>query len=152
MLVGHKEERELVNGPIDVKRTVLVVDDNPQIAKIVAIKLRLSGYSTLSASRGVEALELLRTQKPDLVLLDIFMPDMSGLEVIEKARTFTATPILAFTAREDIIKVAIEKGANGFVEKPFDPDQLIETIGAVLSTLSRPESGGGKAPTRELWS
>jgi DNA-binding response OmpR family regulator len=114
------------------KKRVLIVDDEPQIGKIFGIKLTLSGYDVLSTTSGAEAIELVRTQKFDVMLLDILMPEVTGLDVLDEVRTFSQIPIVVFTARPDIAEVAKRFGANDFVAKPLLPEQLVEKIRNVL--------------------
>ncbi len=114
------------------RKRVLIVDDEPQIGKIFGIKLTLSGYDVLSTTSGAEAIELVRTQKFDVMLLDILMPDVTGLDVLDEVRTFSQIPIVVFTARPDIAEVAKRFGANDFIAKPLLPEALVEKIRIVL--------------------
>lgn len=114
------------------KKRVLIVDDEPQIGKIFGIKLTLSGYDVLSTTSGAEAIELVRTQEFDVMLLDILMPDVTGLDVLDEVRTFSQIPIVVFTARPDIAEVAKRFGANDFIAKPLLPEALVEKIRTVL--------------------
>jgi two-component system KDP operon response regulator KdpE len=114
------------------KKCILVVDDEPGIIKVLGIKLRLHGYEVISTTSGIEAVELARERNPDVMLLDIFMPGMNGMEVLEKVRTFSQVPVIMFTARPDLTQTAMDKGANGFIAKPFDPDQMLEKIRRLL--------------------
>jgi DNA-binding response OmpR family regulator len=115
------------------KKLVLVVDDEPGIVKVLGIKLKLHGYEVIGATSGAEAVELARSRNPDLILLDILMPVMSGTEVFEKVRAFSKVPVIIFSARPDIAQIATGLGASGFVAKPFDPDKMLEKVRAVLS-------------------
>ncbi len=85
---------------VNTKKRVLVVDDEPGIGKVLSIKLRLDGYDVITTTSGAEAIEFIRTQKPDIVLLDILMPDVTGMEVLERVRTFSQVPIVVFTAKQ----------------------------------------------------
>ncbi len=118
--------------PVDTKKRVLVVDDEPGIGNILRIKLRLAGYEVITTTSGAEAIELVRTNEPDVVLLDILMPDVTGFDVLERVRTFSSVPIIVFTARRDIAERAMKCGANDSIAKPFDPDQLVEKICYVI--------------------
>jgi len=104
------------------------------------IKLRLSGYEVITTTSGAEAVEVVRDQEPDLVLLDVLMPDVTGLDVLDRVRTFSRVPIIIFTGRPDIIQVALKLGANDYIAKPFNPDLLVDKIRLVLST-SQPVEG-----------
>jgi DNA-binding response OmpR family regulator len=114
------------------KKRVLVVDDEPGIGNILRIKLRLAGYDVTITTSGAEAIEIIRTHEPDIVLLDIIMPEVSGLDVLERVRPFSSVPIIAFTARLEIAETAVKNGADDFLAKPFDPDQMVQKIGALL--------------------
>ncbi len=114
------------------KERVLIVDDEPHIGKIFSIKLRLAGYDVITTTRGAEAIELIRTHHPDIILLDIFMPDVNGLDVLSEVRTFSAVPVIIFSARPGVEELATRYGANDSIAKPFDPDTLVEKIRLVL--------------------
>jgi DNA-binding response OmpR family regulator len=117
---------------VETKKHVLVVDDEPGIVNVLRIKLRLHGYEVITTTSGAEAIEIIRTQKPDIVLLDILMPGVTGMDVLDRVRTFSQVPIVVFTAKPDIVQYAMNLGANGSISKPFDPDQLVAKIEAVL--------------------
>ena len=119
------------------KKRVLVVDDEPGVGNVLRIKLRIAGYDVTTTTSGAKAIELVRTQEPDVVLLDILMPDVSGFDVLEKVRTFSSVPIIVFTARREVVEEAMQNGANDSITKPFDPDQLIEKIESVLSKTNQ---------------
>jgi DNA-binding response OmpR family regulator len=113
---------------VAVKKRVLLVDDEARIGKILTIALKLHGYDIITTSSGAEAIELIKTSSPDIVLLDILLPDITGLDVLEKVRTFSQVPIIVFTARPEIIRLALENGANDSIGKPFDPDDLVKKL------------------------
>ena len=119
------------------KKRVLVVDDEPRIGKILSIKLRLYGYEVITTTSGAEAIELIRTKEPDIVLLDMLLPDVAGLEVLGRVRAFSQVPIIVFTAKPDIIQSAMKLGANDSITKPFDPDQVVKKIGMILDSSNQ---------------
>jgi CheY-like chemotaxis protein len=115
------------------KKRVLVVDDEPIIGKVLRIKLGFSGYDVLTTTSGLEAIELVRTQVPDIMLLDILMPDITGIDVLERVRTFSQVPIIVFTGLPEMGQPALQHGANDCITKPFDPNTLVEKIESVLT-------------------
>jgi DNA-binding response OmpR family regulator len=123
---------------VETKKRVLVVDDEPGIGKILEVKLRLSGYDVITTTRGTEAIDLVRTREPDIMLLDILMPDVTGMDVLERVRTFSQIPIIVFTGRQDIARFASKHGANDYIAKPFNPDLLVQKIQSLLNS-SQPE-------------
>jgi two-component system KDP operon response regulator KdpE len=113
--------------------TILVVDDDEQILDFLRPKLRGSGYNVLTAGNGIEALEQVKTQEPDILVLDLTMPKMDGLETLKEMRNFSAVPVIFLSARgadADKIK-GLELGADDYLSKPFNPDELIARIEAV---------------------
>lgn len=119
------------------KKRVLVVDDQPGIANVLRIKLRLAGYDVITTTSGVEAVELVRAQEPDIMLLDSLIPDMTGADVFDRVRTFSVVPIIICSARADGVRFARTCGADDFIAKPYDPDHLIDKIRSVLKTNRR---------------
>ena len=117
---------------MDIKSRVLLVDDDPDIGRIFGLNLNLAGYDATSTTRGAAAIELVRTQRFDIMLLDVMMPDVTGLDVLYEVITFSQIPIILFTSSRDIFEVAQRSGANDYISKPFIPSQLIEKIKAVL--------------------
>ena len=115
----------------------MVVDDNPDIITIVKTILEGKGHAVLSASSGPELLNMLKTQKPDLIILDIMMPEMDGLEVLSrlKAVADTATiPVILLTAKvqyEDVLG-GYKLGADYYITKPFTSTQLVNGINLLL--------------------
>jgi DNA-binding response OmpR family regulator len=119
---------------VDVKKKrILVVDDEPRIGKVLCVKLSLSGYEVITTTSGAEAIELARTKEPDIILLDILMPGITGMDVLDRVRTFSQVPIIVFTGRSEIGQSAIKLGANDCIAKPFDPDLLIRKIESVIT-------------------
>ena len=113
---------------------VLVVDDEPQILRFLRPALEASGYEVLHAAAGREALRLIANSAPDIVVLDLGLPDMDGKEVLAEARKFTSVPILVLSARNDVegkVK-ALEMGADDYVTKPFDMAELLARLKAAL--------------------
>ena len=114
------------------KKLVLVVDDQPRVLTFIEIDLKLRGFSVITASSGEKALEMVNSAKPDIVLLDMVMPVMDGFEVLKKLRALTDLPVIAFSASPGNQDLAINAGANDFVHKPFDPDDMARRIKALL--------------------
>jgi DNA-binding response OmpR family regulator len=114
------------------KKKILLVDDEQAILKVFSIKLRISGYDVITASGGQEAIELVASAKPDIMVLDIVMPGIDGFEVLQKLRSHSQLPVIALSARQDFVTKARELGANDFLAKPLVPDELLKKIRAVL--------------------
>jgi len=117
-----------------LRKRVLVVDDEQGIGKVLRIRLGLSGYDVITTTNGSEAVELVRTQRPDIVLLDVVMGDVSGLDVLDRVRNFSQVPIIVFTGRPEIAQIASKLGANDVIAKPFDVDDLAIKIERVLDS------------------
>ena len=113
-------------------KCVLVVDDEPGILRVLSIQLRLHGYDAVTTLSGAEAVELVRTREPDIVLLDILLPDMNGFEVLEKVRGFSQVPVIVFSASQSAVALAPMAGATASISKPFNPDQLLGKIKSIL--------------------
>ena len=113
---------------------VLVVEDEPRIAAIAADYLRHAGYAVVTATDGMEALRLARTKQPDLVVLDLGLPRLGGLDVARTLRAETAVPIVMLTARveESDRLLGLEIGADDYITKPFSPRELVARVKAVL--------------------
>ena len=122
---------------MDTPRTIMVVDDNPDIITIVKTILEGKGYTVLSASSGQELLNILKDQKPDLIILDIMMPEMDGLEVLGRLKGVTETasiPVILLTAKvqyEDVLG-GYKLGADYYITKPFTSTQLVNGINLLL--------------------
>ncbi len=114
------------------KKRVLVVDDHPKVLRFVEIDLKLRGFEVVTTTSGKEALELVKSAEPDIMLLDIIMPGMDGFEVLEKLRNFTDLPVIAFSASPGNHDGAMRAGANDFMPKPFDADDMVGRINKLL--------------------
>lgn len=121
-----------MNESDTLKTRILVVDDEPGIVNVLRIKLRLSGFDVITTTSGAEAIELARNREPDIMLVDILMPEVTGMDVIHKVREFSPVPIIVFTAKPDIAEFALNLGANDSIAKPFDPEQMVHKIETVL--------------------
>ncbi|MEJ2740126.1 MAG: response regulator [Dehalococcoidia bacterium] len=117
---------------METKKRILLVDDEAGILKILSIKLRHDGFEVISTTRGAEAIEMVRTQKPDVILLDIFMPGVTGYEVLDAIREFSQVPVIAFTASTKMADTAMKMGATDSIPKPCNVDQLVEKIRLVI--------------------
>ncbi|HEY1643773.1 MAG TPA: response regulator [Streptosporangiaceae bacterium] len=128
--------------------TVLVVDDEPQILRALRINLRVRHYDVQVAADAAQALELAAKHPPDLVILDLGLPDLDGVEVIQGLRGWTDAPIIVLSGRADSSdKVeALDAGADDYVTKPFSMDELLARMRAV----SRRQSGDGDLPQVRL--
>jgi two-component system KDP operon response regulator KdpE len=109
---------------------VLVVDDEPQILRVLRINLVARQYTVLTASTGTEALHAARTEHPDLVVLDLGLPDLDGVEVINRLRAWTQVPIIVLSGRMDSKDkvAALDAGADDYVTKPFSVDELLARV------------------------
>jgi two-component system phosphate regulon response regulator PhoB len=119
------------------KTTVLVVEDEPDILQLIAHNLRSADFEVLTTEDGYDALTLARTHRPDLIILDLMLPGLDGLEVCKQLKRGSATqniPVLMLTARGEEVDriVGLELGADDYVVKPFSPRELILRIRAIL--------------------
>jgi DNA-binding response OmpR family regulator len=115
------------------KRRVLVVDDHSKVLRFIEIDLKTRGFEVITTTSGDEALKLVESARPDIMLLDIVMPDMDGFEVLKKLRDFTQLPVIAFSASPGNYDDALRLGANYFMPKPFQPDEMADRIKVLLS-------------------
>ena len=123
------------------KIRILVVDDDPRIAEVISLYLNKEGYETLEAYSGTAAMAAFASYAPDLVMLDLMLPEMDGYQVCGEIRKTGKTPIIMLTAKgETFDKVqGLELGADDYIVKPFEPKELIARVKAVLR---RYDSGG----------
>jgi two-component system response regulator MprA len=114
--------------------SILVVDDDPYIASVVGRGLRFEGFSVQIAADGQAALRVARDDPPDLVILDVMLPGMDGLEVCQRLRRATNVPILMLTARDAVPDriAGLNSGADDYLVKPFDFDELLARVRALL--------------------
>jgi DNA-binding response OmpR family regulator len=114
--------------------TVLVVDDEPTVREVVASYLRRDGHDVLEAADGVAAMELFATDPPDLIVLDMMLPGVNGLDILRRVRSASDVPVIMLTARaEESDRVAgLELGADDYVVKPFSPRELAARVNGVL--------------------
>lgn len=117
-----------------MSKSILVVDDEARLVNLVRGYLEQEGYTVFSATNGREALFVAREERPDLIVLDLMMPEMDGWEFLRLHRQEYTTPIIMLTARiDDIDKVAgLEMGADDYITKPFSPRELVARVRAVL--------------------
>jgi two-component system KDP operon response regulator KdpE len=116
------------------RRLILVADDDAPILRLVRTKLQTDGYHVITATNGQEALDLFENEQPDLIVLDIMMPVMDGIEAMRRIRTQSQVPIILLTARtagRDKVR-SLDMGADDYVTKPFDPDELAARVAAIL--------------------
>jgi DNA-binding response OmpR family regulator len=120
-------------------KKILVIDDEPQIVEICMDYLKSGGYSVLSAQNGREGVDLARKEQPDLVVLDLMMPEMDGLEVCRALRKESDVPIIMLTARvEETDKlIGLELGADDYITKPFSPRELVARVKTVLRRVGK---------------
>ncbi len=113
---------------------VLVVDDEAAIVELVSYNLSREGFEVLVTADGAEALKMARKEAPDLVILDVMLPSMSGLDVCRQLRRETEIPIILLTARKDEVDrvLGLELGADDYVTKPFSPRELVARVKAIL--------------------
>ena len=112
---------------------VLVVDDEVKILSFVRMSLRLSGYQVITTTSGEESLELIQSEKPDLLVLDIFMPGIDGFEVLRRLRTVSELPVIMMSSHSSASGQGLSLGASNFLAKPFRPYELVQRITALLN-------------------
>ena len=129
---------------------VLVIEDNPEVLQSVQLcfELRWPGVTLLSAAEGQKGLEMTQTEQPDVVILDLGLPDTDGLEVLRQIRRFSSVPVMILTVRgEEMDKVkGLEMGADDYVVKPFAPAEFLSRIRALVRRSRMPELQPGEGP------
>ena len=115
-------------------RRILVVDDEERMVRFIRLNLEHDGFEVIEAFRGMQAIEQLRSKLPDLILLDVMMPDIDGFEVLRIIREMSTVPVIMLTAKgeeEDRVQ-GLEWGADDYITKPFSPRELVSRVRAVL--------------------
>jgi len=127
-----------------MSKTIMVVDDEKRLVSLVESYLAQEGYRVVTANNGVEALPIASREKPDLIILDIMMPEMDGYEFMREHRKELDTPIILLTARvdDDERVIGLELGADDYVTKPFRPRELVARVRAVLRRAGKTEPQG----------
>ena len=119
---------------------ILVVDDDTALAEMIGIVLRTEGFDTVFCADGSKAVDIWRTERPDLILLDLMLPGMDGIEICNRVRAESGVPIIMLTARTDTSDVVkgLESGADDYIVKPFNPKELVARIRTRLRPASQP--------------
>ncbi len=125
------------------KNTVLIVEDEAPIRKLLTISLESAGHKVIECDNGKEGVRLTASVRPELILLDLGLPDIDGKEVIQNVRTWSQVPIIVCTVRNDDSEIvaALEAGADDYVTKPFNPNVLLARIHANLRKAATQEAG-----------
>jgi two-component system KDP operon response regulator KdpE len=129
------------------RRRILVVDDEPRMIHFIRLNLEHDGFEVVDTTSGTKALDRLRDQLPDLILLDVMMPDLDGFETLRLIREISTVPVIMLTAKgeEDDRVRGLELGADDYVTKPFSPRELVSRVRAVLRRTETPS-----APVHEV--
>ncbi len=117
--------------------TILVVDDDPVIQKLLSVNFEMEGYRVVCASDGLEGLQRAVSEHPDLILLDVMMPRMDGIAVVRELKSDPATaiiPVILLSAKAQATDVSggLDAGADEYITKPFDPLELLDKVAALL--------------------
>ena len=117
-----------------MNETVLTVDDEPRFVRLIEANLLSAGYKVLTANNGPTALEIIVSKQPNLILLDVMMPEMDGFEVLDRIREFSNVPVIMLTAKgEEADRVeGLNRGADDYVVKPFSANELLARVRAVI--------------------
>ena len=123
-----------MSGVADAERTLVIVEDDPNIADLLDMYLRDAGFRVLQAAAGLRGLELVEQHRPDLIVLDIGLPDIDGFEVCRRIRAKSNVPVLFLTARDGELDriLGLELGADDYVTKPFSPREIVARVKAIL--------------------
>ncbi len=125
-------------------KLILVVDDEERMSRFIRLNLEHDGFKVVEANRGMKAIQQIRDQMPDLVLLDVMMPDLDGFEVLQLVRESSQVPVIMLTAKgeEDDRVKGLELGADDYVTKPFSPRELVSRVRAVLRRNDQGSTSG----------
>jgi DNA-binding response OmpR family regulator len=124
------------------RRRILVVDDEPRMIHFIRLNLEHDGFEVFEAASGLKTLDQFRDQLPDLILLDVMMPDIDGFETLRLIREISTVPVIMLTAKgeeEDRVR-GLELGADDYITKPFSPRELVSRVRAVLRRTEMPSS------------
>lgn len=145
----HNCGKNPVNANLQTTVRVLAIDDEPQMARLLTIALEAEGYSVSTAGTGRQGLALAAQRRPDVVILDLGLPDISGVEVLKQLREWTEVPVIILSVQEgETEKIeALDSGADDYVTKPFNTGELLARI---RSTLRRSNKGRDDEPVFEL--
>jgi DNA-binding response OmpR family regulator len=135
------------NGVFVQAKKILVVDDEKKIVDIVKAYLEKEGFQVFVAYEGTAVADIIRSKKPDLMVLDLMLPGISGWDICREVRKTSEIPIIMLTARDEAADkiVGLELGADDYITKPFNPNELVSRVRAVLR-----RSGASKIPSNEL--
>ena len=136
---GRSSEEKIPLSPVP---RVLVVDDDPQVLKLLRLNFELEGYDVVSATDGNDALEAVKIEAPDVVVCDVMMPGVDGLEVVKRLRGAPDTasvPIVLLSAKalRGDAEAGLDAGADEYVTKPFDPTELVDIVAGLLAKRSK---------------
>lgn len=125
-------------------KKILVVDDEERMARFIRLNLEHDGFQVVEAYKGMQAVQVLRDQLPDVILLDVMLPDIDGFEVLQLIREVSTVPVIMLTAKgeEDDRVRGLELGADDYVTKPFSPRELVSRVRAVLRRVETTGLGG----------
>ena len=132
-----------------IHNKILVVDDEPRMVQLIGMNIKLEGFEVISASHGFQALEKVTREMPDMVLLDIMMPDMDGFETLKRIREISSVPVIFLSVKgeeSDLVR-GLDLGADDYITKPFSPRELVSRIKAVLRRVE-PENAVKKTEIR----
>ncbi|MFE9771965.1 response regulator transcription factor [Streptomyces sp. NPDC005931] len=138
--------------PAPTPQRALVVDDEVELGRLVGDYLSREGFAVDVAGNGVDALELARATAPDVIVLDVMMPGIDGVEVCRRLRTFTDAYVIMLTARADEVDriIGLTVGADDYLTKPFSPRELVARVKAMLRRPRSGQPGPGQVPVRRF--
>jgi len=125
-------------------KLILVVDDEERMARFIRLNLEHDGFQVVEANRGMQAIQIIRDRMPDVVILDVMMPDLDGFEVLQLIRETSQVPVIMLTAKgeEDDKVRGLELGADDYITKPFSPRELVSRVRAVLRRTDQGSAAG----------
>ena len=131
--IAHSKDESAPNKP-----KVLVIDDEENVCELITLYFEKSGFDVICSGDGVEGMDMIKTEKPDMVILDLMLPGMDGLDVCKETRRTSNIPLIMLSARVDEVDrvLGLEIGADDYVTKPFSPRELLARVKAVLRRAS----------------